>query len=226
MRKYLAIIAIVVIGSQAIAADVDNPQTNASALTTGTLPAARMPALTGDVTMTVGTTATTLAAGSASNLNSGTVAAARGGAGTINGVLAGNGAGAVSQGATTGLSDVSTGAVTPTDNSGAALSFTSVSAKYDKIGDVIFVFISFVYPSTVSGASTSISLGGLPANFPAAGYGRQCAITFSNGTVPAAFALPTASSAVVAFFTAAGAAVTNANLSLSNMILTCTYPAT
>lgn len=52
---------------------------SATNLTSGALPAARMPALTGDVTTTVGTVATTLAAGSASNLNSGTLAVARGG---------------------------------------------------------------------------------------------------------------------------------------------------
>jgi hypothetical protein len=58
-------------------ADIENPQTNASALTTGTLPAGRMPALTGDVTTSAGSVATTLAAGSASNLNSGTLPAGR-----------------------------------------------------------------------------------------------------------------------------------------------------
>lgn len=61
----------------AFAQDVINPQTNAAALTTGTLPAGRLPALTGDVTSSVGSAATTLAAGSASNLNSGTLPAGR-----------------------------------------------------------------------------------------------------------------------------------------------------
>jgi hypothetical protein len=50
---------------------------SAANLTSGTLLAARMPALTGDVTMGVGTTATTLAAGNAGNLNSGTLLPAR-----------------------------------------------------------------------------------------------------------------------------------------------------
>lgn len=50
---------------------------NAGNLNSGTLLAARMPALTGDVTSTVNTTATTLAAGNAGNLNSGTLLAAR-----------------------------------------------------------------------------------------------------------------------------------------------------
>lgn len=57
--------------------DVSNPQTNATALTSGTLPAARLPALTGNVTSSAGSAVTTLAAGSASNLDSGTLLAAR-----------------------------------------------------------------------------------------------------------------------------------------------------
>lgn len=63
--------------------------------------------LTGDVTSSGN--ATTLAAGSASNLNSGTLAAARGGAGTVNGALKANGSGAVSQ---AGCADLSGGCVT------------------------------------------------------------------------------------------------------------------
>lgn len=51
---------------------------------TGTLPCAQEPARTGDVTSSAGSCAQTLAAGSASNLNSGTLAAARGGTGVSN----------------------------------------------------------------------------------------------------------------------------------------------
>lgn len=50
---------------------------NASNLSSGTLPAGRLPALTGDVTSSAGSAATTLAAGNAGNLNSGTLLAAR-----------------------------------------------------------------------------------------------------------------------------------------------------
>lgn len=60
-----------------LAQDVINPQTDASKLTTGALPAGRMPALTGDVTSPAGGVATTLAAGNAGNLNAGTLLAAR-----------------------------------------------------------------------------------------------------------------------------------------------------
>lgn len=56
---------------------VDGPKWDADHTVTGSVDATQMPALTGDVTMTAGTTATTLAAGNAGNLNSGTLLAAR-----------------------------------------------------------------------------------------------------------------------------------------------------
>lgn len=163
---------------------------------------------------------------SGAEINSGTIAAARGGAGTINGVLSANGSGTVTQGATTGLSDVTIGGtVTPTDNSGASLTFTSVSAKYDKIGDVVHVFAQLSYPSTANGSASSISLTGAPA-FPSANYGRQCTLTYANSSSTAAFILATVSSTTIQFADATGAAVTNATLSTKTLIFNCIYPAT
>jgi hypothetical protein len=56
--------------------DVSNPQTNASALTTGTLPAGRMPALTGDCTTSAGAVATTCTKTSGTAFTAGATAAA------------------------------------------------------------------------------------------------------------------------------------------------------
>lgn len=61
---------------------------NASNLTSGTVPAARMPALTGDVTTTVGTVATTIAANAVTNAKLATM-----GDGTIKGRADGSGTG-------------------------------------------------------------------------------------------------------------------------------------
>ena len=63
------------------------------------------------------------------------------------------------------------GTWTPTDNSGASLTFTSVSAGYTKIGNIVFAYFTLTMPSTVSGAQ--LSLAGLPfaiANQPYAGF--------------------------------------------------------
>lgn len=112
---------------------------NASALASGTVPAAQTAALTGDVTKPAGSNATTLAnipaiSGAnltnlnASNLASGTVATARGGAGTTSGILKADGAGLVS--AATAGTDYLTGSSTNTltnktyDTAGTGNSFS------------------------------------------------------------------------------------------------------
>ena len=58
------------------------------------------------------------------------------------------------------LNDYEAGTWTPTDGSGASLTFTTVLGRYIKIGKQVTVHFRVTYPSTVSGA-TAI-LGGLP----------------------------------------------------------------
>lgn len=96
----------------------------------------------------------------ASKLTTGTLAAARGGAGTVNGVLAGNGSGVVSQGTCAGLSD-------GTANCSAAVgqipgTATNDNASVGKVGEVIAAtqpFATAVSLSTTSAANIiSISL--------------------------------------------------------------------
>jgi hypothetical protein len=60
------------------------------------------------------------------------------------------------------LDDYEEGTWTPTDGSGAGLSFTSVTATYTKIGRFVFFSFTLTYPSTVSAADTRIS--GFPFN--------------------------------------------------------------
>ena len=55
------------------------------------------------------------------------------------------------------LDDYEEGNWTPTDGSGAALSFTSAVAKYTKIGKAVFVEFRVTYPSTVSASNAVIA---------------------------------------------------------------------
>src|ERR1700723_2199042 len=60
MKYFLAVLSLFgwLACANAQTGDVSNPQTNASALSTGTLPAGRMPALTGDCATSAGAVAT------------------------------------------------------------------------------------------------------------------------------------------------------------------------
>lgn len=74
---------------------------------------------------------------------------------------------------------------TPSDQSGAGLSFSSVSANYTKIGNIVFVYAVLTYPSTVSASPAQI--GGLPFTTANAPYinGITQYIFVSNQTYPA-----------------------------------------
>lgn len=72
---------------------------------------------------------------------------------------------------------------TPTDNSGAALSFSGVSATYTRIGNLVFADFSITYPATADGSNASIA--GLPIAVPNQTYAQgPCSIWTSGGTIP------------------------------------------
>lgn len=147
-----------------------------------------------------------------------TVPAANGGAGTINGVLAGNGAGVVSQGATSGLSDVTAPTTwTPSDQSGATLTFTTVTALYTRIGKLVLAQFRLTFPSTANGSTAAI--GGLPVASSSSGAIFSAGSCVSN--LSSNFNLGvsmTQNTSVLNFNTNAGN-LTNANL--STITLTC-----
>lgn len=74
---------------------------------------------------------------------------------------------------------VYTASWTPTDASGATLTFTSVSANYTKMGNMVFAYATLTYPVTAD-ASTAI-IGGLPLPVPNQSYARSPFAVRSNG---------------------------------------------
>jgi hypothetical protein len=112
------------------------------------------------------------------------------------------------------LDDYEEGTWTPTDASGAVLTFTSVGGEYTKIGRQIIAYFMVTFPSTAS--SGQITIGGLPynsasssnvANPGSGGFTYQTA-SISNVTMAIA-----AGGAQFNFWTLAGAAVPNSSAS-------------
>lgn len=112
------------------------------------------------------------------------------------------------------------GTWTPTDASGASLSFSNVSAQYTRIGRMVFAYCRLTYPSTVNG-NTAI-VGGLPFTIQNIQGARQARITYTSST--ATFIFPTPNTTQAVFFIGTTAA-TNANMSGSDNWLMFTYAA-
>jgi len=116
------------------------------------------------------------------------------------------------------LNDYEEGTWTPTDTSGASLTFSAATGTYTKIGRLVTLIIRVVYPSTVSASSAKIG------NFPFANDGTSSG-GFLNGTDAALnlnFRIDTTTSTHIS---SGGTytAVTNANLSLKEVQLTFIY---
>jgi hypothetical protein len=112
------------------------------------------------------------------------------------------------------------GSWTPSDQSGANLTFTSVFVSYTQIGDWVCVYGTLTYPNTANGSTALI--GGLPVAVPNQNYaavpGSEYA-SISPITVKA-------SSTFNWFNSANGNLYTNAQLSLATIKLNLCYPAT
>lgn len=92
-----------------------------------------------------------------------------------------------------------------TDGSGATLTLTKNVAKYLKIGGGVLIHLDVTYPVTASGAAAQ--LNGMP--FTEANH--AIGALYNNGAGGGTVAQMTG--AVVNFYTNAGVAITNANLS-------------
>lgn len=117
---------------------------------------------------------------------------------------------------------------TPSDGSGAGLSFTSISANYTRVGNMVFAYANFTYPSTAD-ASNDATVSGLPVTLPNVGYGNApCSSTTliaSSGAVASAQTVQ--NTATFKFLNpSSGAFLKNVNLSLQTVRIVCVYPAT
>lgn len=115
------------------------------------------------------------------------------------------------------LDDYEEGTWTPSDQSGAALTFTSPAGDYEKIGRQVTMRGSLTYPVTADGSNATI--GGFPFTVANTEPARQAFVTSSSETTVRYF-LPTASATTGTVRAAAAAAITNVTMSTDNFYFT------
>jgi hypothetical protein len=120
----------------------------------------------------------------------------------------------------TGVPAYEDGTWTPTDGSGAGLTFTSVSASYVKIGLLVFVQFDLTFPVTASGAN--VVIGGLPYTSGSV-YGSMVT-GYSNANLAITWGVPNAGT-LIAAFTQPGGQFTNAQFSTFRFIVAGCYRA-
>jgi hypothetical protein len=119
------------------------------------------------------------------------------------------------------LTTVAPTAWTPTDQSGAGLTFTSVSAMYMQIGNMVFVYGSLTYPATADASLAKISL---PVAVPNQAYANATGFTQSTATT-SSYIRTIINSSTAGFYAIAGAQATNATLSGLVLHFSIMYPA-
>ena len=110
-------------------------------------------------------------------------------------------------------------AFTPSDTSGASLTFTGVTAYYTQVGKQVTFTLALTYPTTASGANASIGLGALPNFYASASV--QILVGTVSGTLSVFKGVANANNLTV--FTTANAQLTNATMSTLPVLITGTY---
>jgi hypothetical protein len=116
---------------------------------------------------------------------------------------------------------------TPTDASGANLTFTYAEGEYTKIGNIIFTFAFFEYPVTANGDQALV--GGLPYNEGGnGGEGNEtgtCTSFPGNGGYPISIT-PVVSTGTRTYFLSTPTRGTITNATMSGQLVWCTvsYP--
>ena len=109
---------------------------------------------------------------------------------------------------------------TPSDASGAGLTFTSVFVSSSVNGNMVFIYGNFFYPATVSGLGALI--GGLPFTVPNVGYVQNPAGMMYAGT--SLYQVFPKRNTKQFFFNQSGATVTNASLATFQVLFSFCYP--
>jgi hypothetical protein len=153
---------------------------------------------------------------------SGFFASIQGMIGSVTGALKWSGS-AFSQAASSDLSDTTAPTSwTPTDQSGAGLTFSSVNAAYCKIGNVVFAYGALTYPSQSDTHNATISL---PVAVPNQSYAAvPCAFAgrFANGDV----LIANQGASTASIYSAEGASIrTNSTYSGKQINFMLIYPA-
>jgi len=118
------------------------------------------------------------------------------------------------------LDDYEEGTWTPTDTSGAGLSFTINSARYIKIGTLVYVQSFFNFPTTSNGSI--MQFGGLP--FAVAGGGTYGTTVARCSNISAMqFVQPQDGSTNMSLYTGGVAQPINSANSGGYVVLTCCY---
>lgn len=112
------------------------------------------------------------------------------------------------------------GTWTPTDASGAGLSFVAVSGNYTRIGNTVFLFGYVRYPVTVT--TNTARIGGLPFTANSADSVTQGAVTYSQVATIRSVGVAK-STAILDIYTLAGGVPTNADLSNTVLYFNSTY---
>jgi len=122
------------------------------------------------------------------------------------------------------LDDYEEGTWTPTDASGAALTFTGVVGFYVKIGQLVIASADLTYPATADGSNSVI--GGLPFTIAATATNIWGGFFTAKTEATADTLVGVANSTTVVPLTSAGANITNATLSGDRLRFVLCYRAT
>jgi hypothetical protein len=138
--------------------------------------------------------------------------------------IKGNNTGATADPSDIAFPIVTGGSWTPADGSGAGLSFTGVSAKYTRTGNMIFAYAQLHYPITAD--TTAATITGLPVTVPNQDYAQTPSTVYTNtAAATGSKAIAIKNTVTLQLFKPDGTSLTNANLSNAQVNILCIYPA-